>query len=93
VHQSQPDLAQSLPTELYVEMAGPQAPVFDLLLERCRGPLVTLPAHLGLHEVERLDLLTHEPTRPFEFGFEGRIVAEVPRHTAPLRAVTPQKTS
>ena len=84
VQQGQLDLAQSLTTELLVEMAGPESPVLHLLLQRCRGQLVALPAHLRLHQVERLDLGAHELTRPFELGLEGGIVAEVPGHTAPL---------
>ena len=83
VHQRELDLAEALAAEFGAEVAGPQALVLHLLLQRldrASGDRVGLVVRVAEHEVERLDLLAHELVDPVELFLELRIGLEIPRH-------------
>ena len=82
VHQRQLHLAVALATELGVEMAGPQAAVLHLLLERRDRALPRLVGHVVVEERERLDLLVDEGAHPLELRRELRVGREIPSHDA-----------
>ncbi len=83
VEQGQFDLAVPGPAEVRAEVAGPQAAIADLLLERWDERLT----HRVLHVprvvddlIDRFDLVAHEVVDPIELGLELGVGLKIPTH-------------
>ena len=89
VHQPELQLAVALSAEFGAEVAGPQALLADLLLQRFDERLAAGGAVDGHAQMrERLDLLRHEVLDPVELLLELRIGLEIPGHAlSPWRPI------
>ena len=87
VQQGQLELAVALAAELGTEVGGPQPLAANLLLQGVDDlaprPLEGLVLLVPPDEVERLDLLAHEPVSPVQLLLELGLGFEVPRHGHP----------
>src|SRR5581483_4835952 len=86
VEQCQLELAIALAAEVGAEVGGPQALLAHLFLQRldrlAPGTLELGELLVGPHQVEGLDLLTHEGVGPVELLLELGIGLEVPPHVS-----------
>ena len=84
VHQPQLHLTKALAPQLRVEVAGPQPPVLDLLLQRRGQRFPLLVGHLQLDGFQRQDVLVEERPGPVQLLLELGLGLEIPGHLGPL---------